>query len=88
MWGCVLGRGQHEKLPAEGRPWAKKGPLGSAIRVRVSEWTHQLPVLKIGLGWGLGALLLVHGAQELLHIRGQKVIHFVALDREGWGWRL
>lgn len=57
-------------------------------RVRVSEWTHQLPVLRIGLGWGLGALLLVHGAQELLHIRRQQVIHFVALDREGWGWRL
>lgn len=48
---------------------------------RGSEGAGQLPVLRIGQGRGLGAPLLVHGAQELLHIRGQQVIHLVALDR-------
>lgn len=48
---------------------------------RGSEWAGQLPVLRISQGRGLGAPLLVHGAQELLHIRGQQVIHLVALDR-------
>lgn len=38
-------------------------------------------MLRISLGWGLGAPLLVHGVQELLHVRGQQVIHLVALDR-------
>lgn len=45
------------------------------------EQTRQHPLLGTGQGWGLGAPLLVHGTQELLHIGGQQVVHLVALDR-------
>lgn len=56
----------------EGRPWAKKRALGKWHQDprwgRFCEWAIERPVLGIGQGWGLGAPLLVHRAQELLHI--------------------
>lgn len=42
----------------------------------------------LGWGWDPGAPLLVHCAHKLLDVRGQQVIHLVALDRTGWGQRL
>lgn len=42
----------------------------------------------VGRGWDPGAPLLVHCAHKLLDVRGQQVIHLVALDRTGWGQRL
>lgn len=47
-------------------------------------WRGQGPGL--GPGWGRGwASLLGHGTQELLHVRGQQVVHLVALAEEGGG---
>lgn len=87
--GCVLRR-QRERVLTEGRPWARKRALGKCRPEprlgRASEQAGQSLALRVG--GGLGAPLLLHGAQELLHVRGQQVVHLVALDRGEWGWRL
>lgn len=82
----------HERVLAEGRPWARKrapGKCHQAPRLgRGGEWAGRSLVLRSCLGWGLGASLLVHGAQQLLHVGGQQVIHLVTLDTGKRGWRL
>lgn len=77
--------------PGEGPAWSAR--RGCGVRELWGEggttgpgwagwWRGQGPGL--GPGWGRGrASLLGHGAQELLHVGGQQVVHLVALAEEG-----